>query len=182
MPLFTEPFTLPKRFSRLEPRCGGVYALEHTPSGLTYIGQTSRFNKRWGQHRTDLKRGVHPCTPLQGLFFESEPSAFRFVALGIIPSDVVNAEHQRLLLERRWFWVYRSQGRALNREIMPPEERCLYPLLERAPLYTAVRQALHSNETRQIGLELSDTPSVAATRHRSATSADVKNLTEEVIL
>ena len=182
MPLFTEPFTLPKHFSRLEPRVGGVYALEHVPSGLAYIGQSVSLAKRWTQHRTDLKRGVHPCTPLQGLFFESDASEFRFLAHVIIPRGAVNAAHQRVLLERRWFWVYRSQARALNREVMPPEERCLYPLFDRAPLFTPNRQALHTAESSQIGLELGDTSSVAATRHRSATLADVKNLTEEVIL
>lgn len=183
-------------------------------------------------HRVDLRRGVHVCTHrlrrtpvavsdhllLQGLFFDAPEGEFAFLALAIVPGysvfaeakgklrkprDAVNAPHQRLLLERRWFWALRSppsgdrsRGLALNREIMPRDEVCLYPLFNRdaqrtrrASAPAGERKALVTAEAAQIGLEFSGEPLRCAkpplgtpSRHRSATLAGVKNLTGGVIL
>lgn len=80
MPLFTELGTISRTFSRLEPPLGyaetnvsgGVYALQHVPTGLAYIGSAclprsgqsltqvlalpNSLCKRW-THRLPLKAG-----------------------------------------------------------------------------------------------------------------------------
>lgn len=42
----------------------GIYAIT-APSGSQYIGSAIDFNRRWRQHRHDLRRGRHHNQPLQ---------------------------------------------------------------------------------------------------------------------
>jgi group I intron endonuclease len=42
----------------------GIYAIT-APSGHRYIGSSLNIPKRWGKHRTMLKRGEHHCPGLQ---------------------------------------------------------------------------------------------------------------------
>lgn len=47
-----------------------LYCIKHVPTGSVYIGVTTNIKMRMRNHISKLRKGTHPCYPLQCLFEE----------------------------------------------------------------------------------------------------------------
>jgi len=56
----------------------GIYRIEHTESGRTYIGRSGNVHARLEQHRASLRRGKHDNPQLQKAWNEHGADAFEF--------------------------------------------------------------------------------------------------------
>ena len=65
---------------------GGIYEIVNLFNGVRYVGSSVSFNKRWSQHRTDLRRGIHHSKYLQRSWNKYGPDQFLFRAIEIIES------------------------------------------------------------------------------------------------
>jgi len=65
---------------------GGIYEIVNLFNGVRYVGSAVSFNKRWSQHRTDLRRGTHHSKYLQRSWNKYGPDQFLFRAIEIIES------------------------------------------------------------------------------------------------
>ena len=77
----------------------GIYAIVNTTNGKCYVGQASSFAQRWGTHRSQLRRGVHHCAPLQHAWLKYGEAAFLFKVLEEAPSE------RETLYQREQFWM-----------------------------------------------------------------------------
>jgi len=86
----------------------GVYAITNLSNGKVYIGSTIGFEKRWNQHRSDLRSCVHHNIYLQRSWNKYGEDVFEFGVLeyldnfGGLPSA-----------EQFWMDIYREEGREL---------------------------------------------------------------------
>jgi DNA adenine methylase len=60
---------------------GGIYEIANRVNGKRYIGSAAYFNKRWSQHRHQLRRGTHHCAHLQRAWTKYGESEFVFRVL-----------------------------------------------------------------------------------------------------
>lgn len=75
----------------------GVYTLQNTVSGNTYVGSARSFKRRFMQHRTALRGGHHQNKHLQYAWNKYGETAFVFkVTLVCAPEDMQHYE-QRLI-------------------------------------------------------------------------------------
>jgi len=63
-----------------EQRCG-IYAIQNTQTGQSYIGSSSRVAKRWYEHRRSLAAGSHQSPYLQHSWNKYGSQAFVFFVL-----------------------------------------------------------------------------------------------------
>jgi group I intron endonuclease len=73
----------------------GVYAIT-APSGSQYVGSATDIEGRWSKHRSDLRRGVHHCAPLQAAFAKYG-EALRYSALIVCGRDMLTTYEQAAL-------------------------------------------------------------------------------------
>lgn len=81
----------------------GIYEILNTVNGKRYVGQTSNLSKRWGEHRSALKRGRHENSRLQRSWDKYGENAFEFVVL--IYCSIEDLTHQ----EQYFFDVARPE-------------------------------------------------------------------------
>lgn len=55
-----------------------IYQIKNTLNNKVYIGQTNNIKRRWDQHKSDLKRGVHDNPYLQKLYNKYGLDIFEF--------------------------------------------------------------------------------------------------------
>lgn len=84
---------------------GGVYCIEHTPTGARYVGSTKSFRNREYQHHSRLRLNKHHCQPLQEQWNIDGDSAFSFVIL-----ERTAAGSDLAAMERRWIADLMVQG------------------------------------------------------------------------
>lgn len=102
-----------------------VYAIICT-DGRAYVGGTTGLNARWRQHRSELRRGVHPNAALQSQWDRLGEAAFTFSVLeGDPPGDLAAAEQRHM--DR-----LRAEGGLFNH----------------APLAGTQRGIVHTDQTR----------------------------------
>jgi len=75
----------------------GIYQIRNKVNGKSYIGSSTRLNKRWKRHLTDLKCNVHHSLALQRAFHKYGYDNFEFIILE-------NCE-ENLLLEREQYYL-----------------------------------------------------------------------------
>lgn len=77
----------------------GVYKIVNTINGRFYIGSTTRnFEARWSLHKSNLNKGKHSNSLLQGEWFAFGEKAFVFKPLSSLSdADEILKEEQRLL-------------------------------------------------------------------------------------
>lgn len=76
----------------------GIYQIRHTASGKCYVGNSADIARRWGHHRSDLKKGAHHSSYLQRAWNKHGADAFEFLVLEHVPclDDLVAREQ---------FWI-----------------------------------------------------------------------------
>ena len=88
---------------------GAIYRITHKASGTTYVGSTNSAKRRWGEHKSCLRRGVHDNEHLQRAWQKYGETAFEWVVLedGLADTDLI--EH-----EQSWLDEYRERGEVYN--------------------------------------------------------------------
>lgn len=75
----------------------GIYQIRNTANGKVYVGSTQRFNKRWGQHKSRLRKGTHHSRHLQSAWTKHGEAAFVFEPIiTCAPSMLIWYEQQFL--------------------------------------------------------------------------------------
>lgn len=102
----------------------GVYLITCTPTGKCYVGSASiTFPRRWDNHRSELRRGVHPNRYLQRAWSKYGADAFRFEILERIePERVIEAEQRWIDLLDPVFNAVRTAGHTRGHK-MSDEQR-----------------------------------------------------------
>jgi len=81
----------------------GIYAIIHKATGNQYVGQSSNIEKRFTQHRVDLKRGKH-CNPkLQNAWNKYGEAEFEFMVLEECEADNLDEREQSYIDTKPWF-------------------------------------------------------------------------------
>src|SRR5258708_7492424 len=66
----------------------GIYEIVHLETGRKYIGSSMRLEKRWGEHRRDLNRGVHRNRHLQFAWRKYGPDGFVYRVIEVVTCGV----------------------------------------------------------------------------------------------
>ena len=74
------------------PRTSGIYAIQRGQH--TYIGSSADIKKRWSNHRSELRRGVHPSPHLQNAWNLYGEDSFEFSIVEECPIDQLLAREQ----------------------------------------------------------------------------------------
>jgi hypothetical protein len=62
----------------------GIYILEHTPTGMCYVGESIDVFSRWSSHYTQLKIGRHSSKLFQELWGKTRPEEWSWRLLEVI--------------------------------------------------------------------------------------------------
>lgn len=105
----------------------GIYAITYKPTGSIYIGQANHVDKRWREHKKQLRAGTHHNAGLQELWSIASEGDFDFRALAAAPFGLSALQLQRWLVreERSYLRLYRERGTVVNAaepEIVPTGE------------------------------------------------------------
>lgn len=80
-----------------------IYCIENVTNGMVYIGCTTAFTKRRGQHLRELRKGIHHNRYLQAAWSRYGENCFRFFVL----EEVIDPS---LLLDREMLWIEATQA------------------------------------------------------------------------
>jgi group I intron endonuclease len=86
----------------------GIYAIVHSTSGRRYIGGALDVDRRWREHRSQLRRNQHHCQILQDAW--NEHGEWQFV-FGVIEECDRDTE---ILVQREQFWMDRYRDNLFN--------------------------------------------------------------------
>lgn len=78
-------------------KTSGIYQIKNKVNGKSYIGSSTRLNKRWKRHLTDLKCNVHHSLALQRAFHKYGSDNFEF--------NILENCEETLLLEREQYYL-----------------------------------------------------------------------------
>ena len=76
----------------------GVYRILNTVTGKSYVGSAADIGRRWTQHRSQLRRGVHHSVKLQRSWVVHGAEVFEFSVLELVDGDVA-------LIAREQHWI-----------------------------------------------------------------------------
>lgn len=79
----------------------GLYTITCVDTGKVYVGSSSNIRSRWGCHRSDLKRGVHPNPYLQNAWCKYGGASFVFSVLREVSRDLLSDEETSAIAEFR---------------------------------------------------------------------------------
>jgi len=135
-----------------------VYRITHKESRTTYIGSTSNFKKRWGQHLYELRRGSHYNDRLQKAWNKHGEESFEWSVLEFCITG------GRLAAREQW-WLdkFRASAEVYNcgmvakhptRGLKVSEEWRLQNAKRKAQPYPAFRN-IYTGEIIPAGVNLS---------------------------
>ena len=75
----------------------GIYQIVHTESKRFYLGSSQNIEKRWGQHKSDLRANRHHCVYLQRAWNKYGEEAFQF---SILELTNLPREREQVLLDQ----------------------------------------------------------------------------------
>jgi hypothetical protein len=70
--------------SRFDIKLGGVYRIQHLPTGFYYIGMSVSIFSRWQSHYTNLKSKNHSSPKFTDLWSITCPTDWQFEILEIV--------------------------------------------------------------------------------------------------
>lgn len=79
------------------PHASGIYKITCTPTGKIYIGSSTDIAQRWNEHRSQIRRKIHPNARLQNAWDKYGESNFILEVVELVPP--------MLLLERENHWL-----------------------------------------------------------------------------
>lgn len=127
---------------------GGIYAIEHIPSGMLYVGSTANFKMRWKGHRTLLRAGSHSNMHLQKAWNKYGEQQFYFKLL-----EVVENADDLLKRELHWFGVTSCCNKDYGYNITSDPLRRTWSKEQREALSASTKGRVgrkHSAETRTL--------------------------------
>lgn len=83
-------------------RAAAIYAIRNRHDGKRYVGKTVNVTKRFSEHRSRLRAGVHANQHLQRAWNKYGEQAFAFE---IIETVYVESPYDPVLSEREKYWV-----------------------------------------------------------------------------
>ena len=86
----------------------GIYTITNLNDGKAYIGSTVDFKTRWGNHKNELRRGIHSNSYLQNAGSKYGEDVFEF---GIL--EYVDNLDNLVKAEQFWMDIYREEGKDL---------------------------------------------------------------------
>jgi GIY-YIG catalytic domain len=89
-----------------------IYAVECLRSGFTYVGLSSDYKRRWRQHRSLLRRGLHATSTMIADWRKHGESAFELRVLEVLPYGTRTQEAEKA--ELRWQAHFARLGRLYN--------------------------------------------------------------------
>jgi len=101
----------------------GIYTINNLKSGKVYIGSTKNFEKRWGEHINELRKGNHVNPHLQHAWNKYGESAFEFMVCEYVDDSeqLINREQYWLDFHRMYTDVYNIvlivDGSVMSKEI-----------------------------------------------------------------
>ena len=138
----------------------GVYAIRNNINGFLYIGQSIVIEKRWMQHKSNLRGNIHESALLQKAWNKYGEENFSFILLEKLP--------QRFLSAAEEWWINHfdsthkgynvSQGGKGTKGVIPwnvglrHSKETRYKIAEKAKLRTREKNGFygkkHTDETR----------------------------------
>ena len=92
-----------------------IYKITNTKTGTIYIGQSTGYRQRWGNHRYELRHNKHNTPQLQEDYNTYGEEAFAFEIIEELPCDT--SRDVLLKKERAQIKKYLNEGKKLyNRE------------------------------------------------------------------
>lgn len=85
-----------------------IYAIQ-CEDGRAYVGGSSDLDRRWKEHRAELRRGAHHSRILQEVWHLLGEASFRLVVLELVPEGA-----DLMAAEQRHIDIVRSLGLLLN--------------------------------------------------------------------
>jgi hypothetical protein len=89
-----------------------IYAVECLRNGFTYVGLSSDYRRRWRQHRSELRRGLHNAANMLVDWRKYGESAFTVRMLEVLPYGAGPRDAQKA--ELRWQAHFARLGRLYN--------------------------------------------------------------------
>lgn len=80
-----------------QPRLCAVYAIQNIANGMTYIGSTVHIYRRWRDHRSKLKNGMHENPNLQKEYDTFGVDNFTYEILELASQDTLHSLEQKYL-------------------------------------------------------------------------------------
>lgn len=81
---------------------GGIYRIQNTKDGKSYVGSALSFSRRWSNHRRHLRQNIHVNPRLQNAWNKYGEDAFIFE---VIETDLEATQ----LVPREQFWLDQSE-------------------------------------------------------------------------
>lgn len=92
----------------------GVYQIVNTTNGKRYVGSAVRIEKRWEEHRRDLRKEKHHSVSLQRAWRKYGAPAFEFSVLEFCDKASLILVEQRHIDERAEYNICRVAGSSLG--------------------------------------------------------------------
>jgi GIY-YIG catalytic domain-containing protein len=89
-----------------------IYAVECLRNGFAYVGLSSDYKRRWRQHRSELRRGLHRTANMLVDWRKYGESDFGVRVLEVLPYGAVAREAEKA--ELRWQAHFGRLGRLYN--------------------------------------------------------------------
>jgi hypothetical protein len=97
----------------------GIYAIENTKNGKLYVGSSVDVHKRWVQHKSSLRKGLHHSIALQRAWNKYGCDCFHFKVLEYCDDLVGREQHYIDSLNSAYNVLplaYRSSGRVMKKK------------------------------------------------------------------
>jgi group I intron endonuclease len=102
--------------SLMIPQKSGIYSITHVPTGLEYIGSSTRIQSRIKGHKNDLKNNRHHSQRLQNYWNKYSESEFIFsvVELVELPERLIEREQSHIDFRKPAFNMSPTAGSCLG--------------------------------------------------------------------
>jgi group I intron endonuclease len=104
----------------MQKQISGIYYIKNIIDGKVYVGSSCNINRRWKEHKSDLRRGDHRNGHLQNAWVRDGESNFRFGILEEVAVwfDKPTSQQKTCLKDNLEFWeqIYIDNYDASNKE------------------------------------------------------------------
>lgn len=114
-----------------------IYRIVDCAKGGCYVGSSKEYKRRWALHRTMLKAGNHPSTPLQ--------EAFDFSGLAGLRFEVIERCSEKARTRRERYWIKHLRSFALGYNTVSDPATSLLSPEALARRGESIRRALNRN-------------------------------------